>query len=256
VQLASINPHLFDPEGDWRIQRQEMEGALALALQKYTAEHPEVKRLRQAIAGLATRADRENRSTPPNNPEYIAISSQLRTSRDEIASLEASAARARSQIEQYERSIQMTPEVERLYRQLQRQYDTEKTRYLEVQQGLSAAEMGQSLETEQRGDRLTLIRRASTPRMPDSPNRLGIMLLGFILGGALSVGLAAVMESSDSTVRNVRDLSDLTDIKPLATVPIMLNAADRRKRVLGFAAASLMTVALLIVVGSTVIQAA
>jgi hypothetical protein len=124
-----------------------------------------------------------------------------------------------------------------------------------VQQGLSAAEMGQSLETEQRGDRLTLIRRPNTPRVPDSPNRLGIILLGFLLGGGLSVGLAAVMESSDSTVRNTRDLGDITDIKPLATVPIMLNAADRRRRVLGWSAASLMTAALLIVVGSTVLQA-
>ena len=150
----------------------------------------------------------------------------------------------------------MTPEVERLYRQLLRQYDTEKSRYLEVQQGLSKAEMGQSLETEQRGDRLTLIRRAFTPRMPDSPNRLGIMLLGFILGGALSVGLAAVMESSDPTVRSMRDLGDITDIKPLATVPVMLNAADRRRRVVGLAAASLMGTALLIIVSTTVLNAA
>jgi polysaccharide chain length determinant protein (PEP-CTERM system associated) len=255
VQLASINPHLFDPEGDWRIQRQEMEGALALALQKYSAEHPDVKALRRAIAGLADRAASESRNTPPNNPEYNAVASQLRTERDIVASLEANAARARAQIDEYERSIQLTPEVERLYRQLTRRYDTEKTRYLEVQQGLSAAEMGQSLETEQRGDRLTLIRRPNTPRVPDSPNRLGIILLGFLLGGGLSVGLAAVMESSDSTVRNTRDLGDITDIKPLATVPIMLNAADRRRRVLGWSAASLMTAALLIVVGSTVLQA-
>src|SRR5690606_32890301 len=150
VQLASINPYLFDPEGDWRIQRQEMEGALALALQKYTPEHPEVRRLKQAIAGLADRASSESRNNPPNNPEYIAIASQLRTEREVIASLEANANRAREQIANYERSIQMTPEVERLYRQLLRQYDTEKSRYLEVQQGLSKAEMGQSLETEQR----------------------------------------------------------------------------------------------------------
>src|SRR5690606_9015061 len=104
-----------------RIQRQEMEGALALALQKYTDEHPEVRRLRQAIAGLADRAGSESRNTPPNNPDYIAIASQLRTENDVISSLEANAERARAQIEQYERSIQMTPEVERLYRQLQRQ---------------------------------------------------------------------------------------------------------------------------------------
>jgi hypothetical protein len=101
-----------------------------------------------------------------------------------------------------------------------------------------------------------MIRSPNRPNRPVSPNRIGILLIGLVLGGGLAVGLTALTESSDPTIRSARDLFEITDIKPLAAVPLMLNGADRRKRVLAWAAASVVFAIAVMFVGSAVTQAA
>jgi uncharacterized protein involved in exopolysaccharide biosynthesis len=256
VQLTQINPNLFDPDGDWRAELAAMRQELAVAQQRYTPDHPDVRRLRRAIEAMSVRTDLEPSLVKPDNPEYIAVSSQLDTVTHELDALQASAARAREQIATYERSLRMTPEVEREYSQLLRDYDVAKDRFRGIEVSLAEAALGQVMETEQRGDRLTMIRSPNRPNRPVSPNRIGILLIGLVLGGGLAVGLTALTESSDPTIRSARDLFEITDIKPLAAVPLMLNGADRRKRVLAWAAASVVFAIAVMFVGSAVTQAA
>jgi hypothetical protein len=93
------------------------------------------------------------------------------------------------------------------------------------------------------------------PTSPASPNRLGIILIGIILGGGLGIGLATIVESSDPTIRGPRDLGDITDIKPLAAVPFMMNPADRRKRLMAWTGAIVVAVVAVSIVMTAVIEA-
>ena len=95
---------------------------------------------------------------------------------------------------------------------------------------LREADIARSLETEQKGDRFTQIRTPSAARRPYSPNRIGIVLLGIVLGGGLAVGLAALAESSDPSVRSARDLREITTVPAIASIPVMLTGDDLRKR--------------------------
>ena len=124
-----------------------------------------------------------------------------------------------------------------------------------IEASLAQANLGQQLETEQRGDKLTQIRAASYPSQPFSPNRLGMLLIGLVLGGGLGIGLAAIRDSSDPTIRSVRDLAEITDIKPLAAVPLMFNKADRRRRLMAWAGALVVAVIAVSVVASAVVKA-
>jgi hypothetical protein len=76
-----------------------------------------------------------------------------------------------------------------------------------------------------------------------------------VLGGGLGIGLAAIRDSSDPTIRSVRDLAEITDIKPLAAVPLMLNRADRRRRLMAWAGALVVAVIAVSVVASAVVKA-
>jgi hypothetical protein len=147
----------------------------------------------------------------------------------------------------------MTPEVEREYSQLKRDYETAQERFRGIESSLAEAALGRELESEQRGDKLTLIRGAYLPTSPSSPNRLGIILIGIILGGGLGIGLTTLIESSDPTIRGPRDLGDITDIKPLAAVPFMMNPADRRKRLMAWTSALIVAVVAVSIVMSAVI---
>jgi polysaccharide biosynthesis transport protein len=259
LQLTQINPYLFDPDGDWQAELASLRAQLAEARQRYTEEHPTVRRLRRSIDAMSARAEAtaaSDRTAPADNPNYIQVASQLETVTAELAALRTTASRARQQIQAYEDSLVIAPEVERQYRQLARDYDTAQARHREIESALREASLAQALETEERGERLTLLRAPSRPSTPDSPNRLGIILLGFVLGSALGGGLAAFTESSDPTIRSARDLTDITDIKPLGAVPVILNGEDRRKRALAWMAATVVLVAAVMFVGATVAQAA
>jgi len=256
VQLTQINPQLFDPNGDWRKTLGDLQQQLASALQKYSPDHPEVRRIRRRIEEMQQKVgDTKTPLGKPDNPEYITVQSQLDSAKSELAGLEASAARDREQINNLERNLKKTPEVERQYSDLTRDYNMAQEQLRSIEASLAQASLGQQLETEQRGDKLTQIRAASYPSQPFSPNRLGILLIGLVLGGGLGIGLAAIRDSSDPTIRSVRDLVEITDIKPLAAVPLMLNRADRRRRLMAWAGALVVAVIAVSVVASAVVKA-
>ena len=100
LQLTEVSPSLTAAVGDWRTELARLRGELALAEQKYTSEHPDVKRLRRAIADLAAQgaASSTTGAEAPDNPEYLRARSQLDSTRRELDALRASASRARSDL--------------------------------------------------------------------------------------------------------------------------------------------------------------
>jgi capsular polysaccharide biosynthesis protein len=114
--------------------------------------------------------------------------------------------------------------------QLTREREILQQQYGEIQSKLRNAQMSENLESEAKGERYTLIRKASVPFKPDSPNRLGIVMLGFVLGGALAVGMAVFRESTDPTVRATHDVYDVSSLPLLGAIPSIANPADRRRK--------------------------
>jgi hypothetical protein len=92
--------------------------------------------------------------------------------------------------------------------------------------------MASELETEQLGEKFTPIDSPRVPKDPASPNRIGILALGIVLAGALSIAALALAEVSDSSVRNPRDIQELLGVPPLASIPLVETRSDRRKRFL------------------------
>jgi uncharacterized protein involved in exopolysaccharide biosynthesis len=188
--------------------------------------------LERQIDALSARAaaDPNAAQAAPTNPEYRGIKSQIDATQREIAALQSSAARARSQIYQYESGMSAAPGVEQEYAEMTRNRDVLQVQFADIQAKLREADIARNLETEQKGERFSQIRSPGVAGTPYSPNRIGIILLGIVLGGGLAVGLAAFVESSDPSVRSAKDLRELTKIPAIASVPLMLNADDRRRQ--------------------------
>jgi len=254
LQLNEVRPNLFGSVGGWQTELAQLRAELAAAQQRYTDDHPDVRRLRRSIAALSERAAATPKSQrqAPDNPEYLRLASQLETAEGEIGSLRASANRAHEQIRAYERRLVMAPDVERDYRQLSREHDIAQNQFRDIQNKLGEAELAKTVENKNRGARFSLIRAPTQPLTPDSPNRVGIILLGFVLGAALSAGVIAFQESVDPSIRGARDLSEITDIKPIGAVPFMLNRADHRRRQLAWSTAVAVVAIAVTLVGLTV----
>jgi polysaccharide chain length determinant protein (PEP-CTERM system associated) len=254
LQLTEVSPSLTAAVGDWRTELARLRGELALAEQKYTSEHPDVKRLRRAIADLAAQGAASDTGgvQAADNPEYLRVKSQLDATRRELDALRASASRARSDMTRYEQNLSSAPGVERQYVQLTRDYGIAQNRYADLQNKIKEAALAQTLESESRGERLTLLRATSAPGTPASPNRLGIILLGFVLSAGIAFLVAVLKDTADPTVRSTDDLETIMGFAPVGHVPVILNRLDLRHRRLRWGLVSVAYLVAAIVVGATV----
>ncbi|MCI0366422.1 MAG: hypothetical protein L0219_21375 [Phycisphaerales bacterium] len=257
LQLRDVSPTMVGAVSNRATELATLRAELADAEQRYTPDHPDVKRLRRAIDALVQAGAASAPVTgTPDNPEYLRIASELDAARRELAAARSSAAQARAEVSQYQQRLSNTPGVERDYLQLVRDYGIAQNQYEDTKNKLREAEFAQTLETQQRGERFTMIRTPNVPSTPFSPNRLGIILLGIVLGCGLAVGLVALRESADPTVRSARDLRELTDLPAIGAVPIMHNRADRRRQILVGGWGLAVFVLALIFVAITVVEAA
>ena len=213
------------------------QGALAQARQKYTPEHPDVQRLEQQVATLQA-ALAVQPSEPavseaaiggnPDNPAYIQLKAQLTAVLSELAGLDRQMRELRTRIAGYQRDITSSPELEKEYSELISEHETAQKKYQEVRSKQLEAQAGQNLEADRKGERFTLIEPPLPPEEPVSPNRPLILILGLILSVALGLGTAAVLESTDLSIRGRRDVIELLEAPPLVTVPRIVTRADNR----------------------------
>jgi succinoglycan biosynthesis transport protein ExoP len=257
VQLSQTSPNMITNSGDLT-DLPTVRAKLAEAQQRYTPDHPEVKRLKAAIQQLSASQGQLGAGgivKGANNPLYMTTASQLQSARNELAGLKAEAARKTALINQYEALLRKTPGVEREYSDIQRRRNALQNTYQAIQDKLQNAQIAENFETAQGGERFSLIRPPLPGKLPVYPNRIGLILLGVVLGGLFAGVAVAIAESSDRNIRDAGDLPVLAGAPMLAAIPLIDNSRDRRMRrfrVLSWATAYAVA---LIVVSLTVIKA-
>ncbi len=205
-----------------------------VARQRYAPEHPDVKALERLVAGLSqplATPDATSSSAPkqdePDNPAYIQLRTQLDASKSDRASLQRKRTDLAARVAMLEGRLANTPGVERDYMVMARELDSTQLRYREVRQKQMDAQIAQSLETERKGERFTLIDPPVAPEEPDSPNRKLILALGLMLALGLSVGIAVLLEATDQRIHGRNEIASLLAVPPLAVIPWLQNAAQR-----------------------------
>ncbi len=198
---------------------------------KYSDDYPDVVKLKTELAALEARM-KKDASAPdapaekPQNPAYITLNSQLEGVKSNIAATIKQRDQLQAKIADYQRYLAETPGVQHKYRDLQRDYENSQRQYLKLKSKQMDARIGQQMEKDQEGERLSLIDPPDLPQKPASPNRLAIVIMGFIfsLGGGL--GYVAVLENMDKSVHGARSLSAIVGEAPLSVIPYIENSAD------------------------------
>ncbi len=227
-----------DSRAEIRLQLQGKRADLAALRKRYSAAHPDVKRLQREIAGLEAELDSvpagiaTPASEPPDNPAYIQLQATLQATESDLASYYRKQRELRAKLAEYETRLTQTPQVEREYRNLMRDYENSVAKYNEITAKQMEARLAQNLETERKSERFTLIDPPMLPEAPDKPNRLALVFLGLVFSFAGGIGTVAVAESMDTTIHGRRGVIEVLGAPPLAVIPIMETAADRRRRFL------------------------
>ncbi len=207
-ELANVSPELEATQKD-RLRLEELKVELVYLKSRFTDEYPDVRKAEAEIAKLERQLAEGGGSgrTKPDNPAYITLASQLSSSRAEIRSIQTQIRNLNTKAETYRRYIETTPKVEESYNAILSERDNTKAKHDDLMQKLMEARVSQGLETEQKGERFTLIDPARLPEKPFKPNRLAILLIGVVLGIGAGIGFAALREFSDTSVRGIEHLS-------------------------------------------------
>jgi uncharacterized protein involved in exopolysaccharide biosynthesis len=225
-----------DTMGDLLRQLKEARQQLASAKEKYAPEHPDVVRLTRTVAELEkdvaaapTSATLSQGRNHPDNPAYIQVKGQLDSVTVERESSVKRRDELRAKLDDYQRRMAQSPAVERQFRELARDLDSAQLKYQEIRSKETEAQVSQNLETENKGERFTMIEPPLPPEKPISPPRFLMLAAGFVLSLAGGVGGTVMRDKLDASVRGVRDMRLLLTVPPLAAIPRIVTRAEKKK---------------------------
>ena len=220
---------------DIRTELQVLRQQLQEAQLKYSSDHPDVKALERSVRSMeqalaaSSGAPAYPQRSEISNPAYSQLLAQLEAANAEIGSLKVSRASLQAKIGTLERRLLESPEVERKYRALAREYDTASAKYVDVKAKLSEAKIGESLEMGKQSEKFTVIEPPLFPQQPVSPNRPAILLLGILLSAAFAFAVALLREMLDDAVYDRATVLSLTGLMPIAVLPTIYTADETAK---------------------------
>jgi hypothetical protein len=149
-----------------------------------------------------------------------------------IATQTESKERIEKKIEEYEKKIERAPLVEKDYSELARDYQSAKKKHNEIMNKLLTARISQGMEQTQRGERFTIVEPARLPEKPHKPNRMAIVLIGFVLALGVGIGMAATREAMDRSIKTADQLNSITGVPVFSSISLMETGEERRARLI------------------------
>src|SRR5664279_3376705 len=242
-------------------QIEMMRAELANLEAKYTSDHPDVKKQKDAIAKMeqmqkdttdtksGEAADDVEKSSPSQvraMTPVMQIQSELKSNKLEIQSREALISRLEAKVNLYQARLNATPGRQQELSDIMRNYDESKKNYDTLLGKTMASSLATSLNRQQQGDQFRIIDPPSLPEKASFPDRFKFSLAGLGAGLALAFIFGVGMEFVDARIRSETDLIEGSTLPVLAEIPPLPTdrevAAQRWKPWIAVAAAILIAI--------------
>ncbi|MBZ5515337.1 MAG: lipopolysaccharide biosynthesis protein [Acidobacteriia bacterium] len=231
-QLESTPTASAGPEPD-SLEKQlaELQNQLLGAQARYTDDHPDVIKLKLAIADLKRKIE-DSHAQNPGKPESAEAkptrqpTPQIQQLRATVHQLEQTIqqktkeqAQIREQIGLYQGRLSMSPGVEQQYKELTRDYQTALAFYNDLLAKESESQMSTNLERRQQGEQFRVMDPANLPESPSFPNRPLFAAAGLGVGLAIGLGITILLEAKDKALRTDNDVKFFLQVPTLAMIP-------------------------------------
>jgi uncharacterized protein involved in exopolysaccharide biosynthesis len=208
ILLAAMSP--------MRHQEDQLATALHEALTRYTAEHPEVARIRTELEHVRTARlsdEQRLRADAGANPELMALNGEIARTRAMLAGLR------RRQVEVRARLSETAKNGHDLLR-LTTDTDAVRTKYTAAIGKLHEAELAGSVERGLAPFRYDTVEGAVVPLHPVRPNRPLLGAGALVLAALLGLGMGFARDFADTSIHSPEELATLgRDVEVLACVP-------------------------------------
>ncbi len=205
---------------------------LAKARENYGSDHPEVIRLERLVDSLVETVKAQKKETDtlitPDNPVYIQLVAQHDSIDAQERSFISQQKELRAQLKEYEDRMLKAPAVEQHLVAMQRELQSATGRYYAMRDRQFAAEMGEALETQSKGERFVLVEPANLPLEPVSPNRPALLILLIFLSPAAGAGYVILRRMMDNSIWGAKMLDSVQGTPAIAEIPIILTQAEKR----------------------------
>jgi len=257
---APTGPGASVPEIDQRIEAQKRN--LDALLQRYTEAHPDVSGVRRVIRDLEEQKRQELAARKAalaamkpqaaaqfgnmaNNPVYQQLKVSLAEAEANVASLQTRVAEFEVRSRQALARIQLVPEIEQEFVQLNRDYGIHKANYESLVARRESATMAGDMEATTATAEFRLIDPPRVSPKPVAPNR--VRLFTMALFGALAAGIAASVVASQISRRffDAHALRNATGLPVLGTVSLIPSDGFKRRERRGLVGFIAATIALL-----------
>ncbi|MCG7899552.1 MAG: lipopolysaccharide biosynthesis protein [Candidatus Thiodiazotropha weberae] len=216
---------------------------------RYTENHPSIIKILDEIEVLKKEINSSKSSiTQSDNPAHVQLETQLKAAESELISLQEIRDALKKKIIGFEERLIQSPQVEREYRNLTRDYENALAKYQEIKAKQLEAQLAESLERERKGERFSLIEPPQLPEEADKPNRLAIILLGLVISITAGLGNIVIKENLDQGVYGIKDVYAITMSNPLAVIPYITTNQDikQKSRLGSLTAVSIFAVSLVV----------
>jgi protein tyrosine kinase modulator len=207
----------------------KLQAELAEKQGRYSDQHPEVIKLKKEIAELEKLPDSRQPAKPvdqPENPAYVNLLTNIQSAANDIQALKRQKADLADKLKMYRQRLEDAPKVEQEYLALTRDYQNAHTKHQEIMNKIMEARIAEGMEESQKAEKFTIIDPASYPEKPVAPKRGLIALAGLILGLGAGLGMVALAENLDHTVKSTDELAWLTGQPVLGRIALIVTPED------------------------------
>ena len=205
--------------------------------QLYTDDNPDVERAKSKVNRLEESLKNDKPSAgdtkdgfEPDNPLYIKIKTDLETLKLQERSLERQKQDDSKKLALYEKRLRESPEVERKFSDLGRNYDNAMAKYRDLRAKQLEAQIAESLELDRKAERFVLIEPPLAPEKPKSPNRILIVSVGLIFAIIAGFAVAVIFDTMDGAIYTERQLAFTIGAPALAIIPVIYTKTDKMKQ--------------------------
>lgn len=224
---------------------------LAAMESTYTPRHPDVVRLKKRIAELESlpsgrQKDLDGRAVGSETANSPLLRERMRRRMElesAIGNAQADIAQINSQIREYRRRVEITPQREEQVLSLNRDYQNIKTTYNSLLNRKLEAEIALNMEKKKKGEQFRILDYAKLPEKPVSPDLKRLFMIFSAAGLGIGLGVIFLLDTLNPTFRRPDEIEGDLGIRVLATIPKVFHARDK---VLGRLNIALTALALLV----------
>ena len=220
-----------------------LQDQLTVLQARYTAEHPDIIKIKNSIEEVKKRMAEEPKTNPSGSenaqttrsepPQMQQLRAKQRQDELNIADLTKRQAQIQNQIGVLQARVQASPVVEQQFKEMTRNHQSALDFYNELLKKSNNSEMASDLQHQQEGEQFRVLDPPSLPDKPSFPKKSYFLGAGLGAGFALGVGILALIAFNDRSIYTERDVERCLQLPVLGLIPKLKVDAITEKSTLG-----------------------